>query len=521
MKKKNRPLKLLGVCRVSSREQSEGYSLEAQNQANHEWAERKGYEIVDTIQYVETASKQKERRRFRELIDRVCNDIRLEGVVFHKVDRACRNLIDLAVLERLETEKDKKVFFSSQEFPQNAAGRLGIGVMGVVARWYTDNLKEEINKGFRSKVEAGEYPHKPPYGYCMGRNSNGSKLPVPDAQKADTVRTIFELMSSGKYTIDTIRDELFQRGMYFSPRTQRWTRSHLAKLLRHPFYIGKILWRGQIYKGKHESLVNQRTWERVQQVLDGRNRCSHYKRRRFTYGHRLIKCAHCGYSITAELHKQRYTYYRCAQIDRNEHPVRPSWVPESVIESQVISMLDKLILPKEIYDWAVAYLEHTLVKDAADSERELRKLKRRAADTQATLDTLLLKAAQTEDNLAKEFLRLARQKQRELALLQQREGQIKAGKQEDNRDAAKILELAQHLVEQYVTLPAPKKREVVNSVFLNLQLDAVNLYGDYRLPFSILAENRGRPLKSGRQDLNLRPRDPQSRALAKLRHAPN
>ena len=26
--------------------------------------------------------------------------------------------------------------------------------------------------------------------------------------------------------------------------------------------------------------------------------------------------------------------------------------------------------------------------------------------------------------------------------------------------------------------------------------------------------------KSGRQDLNLRPRDPQSRALAKLRHAP-
>ena len=125
----------------------------------------------------------------------------------------------------------------------------------------------------------------------------------------------------------------------------------------------------------------------------------------------------------------------------------------------------------------------------------------------------LLKAAQTEDNLAKEFLPLARQKQRELALLQQREGQIKAGKQEDNRDAAKILEFAQHFVEQYVTLPVPKKREVVNSVFLNLQLDAVNLCGDYRLPFSILAENRRRPLDSGRLDLNQRPHDPQSCAL--------
>ena len=52
----NRPLNLLSVCRVSSHEQSEGYSLEMQDQANREWAERKGHTIVDTIRYVETAS---------------------------------------------------------------------------------------------------------------------------------------------------------------------------------------------------------------------------------------------------------------------------------------------------------------------------------------------------------------------------------------------------------------------------------------------------------------------------------
>ena len=497
MKRKNRLLRLLSVCRVSSREQSEGYSLGAHDQANREWAERKGYEIVETVRYVETASKQKERQRFRQIVNRICSDPIIDGVVFHKVDRACRNLTDLAMLERLETQKDKKVFFASQEFPQNAAGRLGIGVMGVVARWYTDNLKEEINKGFRSKIEAGEYPHAPPYGYRMGQGSNGSKLPVPDAPKAETVRTIFKLMSSGKHTIDTLRDELFQRNMYFSLRTQRWTRSHLAKLLRHPFYIGKILWRGQIYEGKHEALVEEQTWERVQQVLDGRNRCSHYKRRHFTYGHGLIKCAHCGYSITAELHKQRYTYYRCAQINHYEHPVRPSWVPESVIESQVTDMLDRLILPNEIYDWALAYLKTILEKDVDDAEQELRNLKKRATDAQATLDTLLLKAAQTKDNLAEEFLRLARQKQRELALLQQRRTQIAAGRQENNSDAAKILELAQRLSQQYVVFSPTQKRQVVDSVFLNLRLDTVNLCGEYRLPFSILAESRGRPLNSG------------------------
>ena len=57
-------------------------------------------------------------------------------------------------------------------------------------------------------------------------------------------------------------------------------------------------------------------------------------------------------------------------------------------------------------------------------------------------------------------------------------------------------------------------------MLLNLRLDDVTICGNYRLPISILAENNNRPLNSGRQDLNLRPRDPQSRALAKLRHAP-
>jgi hypothetical protein len=82
-------------------------------------------------------------------------------------------------------------------------------------------------------------------------------------------------------------------------------------------------------------------------------------------------------------------------------------------------------------------------------------------------------------------------------MLQQREAQIKAGKREDNRDAAKILELAQRLPQQYLMFPPPQKRQVVDSVFLNLRLETINLYGDYRLPFSILAENRDRPLNSG------------------------
>ena len=490
----NRPLSLLSVCRVSSHEQSEGYSLEMQDQANREWAGRKGYIIVDTIRYVETASKQKERQRFHEIMDGVCRNCSIDGAVFHKVDRACRNLTDLAMLERIETENAKRVFFSSQEFPQNAAGRLSIGVMGVVARWYTDNLREEVNKGLRGKVEAGEYPHRPPHGYLMGKNASGSKLPVPDPEKAENVRTIFELMASGDYSIDTLREELLQRGMYFSPSTRRWTRSHLAKLLRHRFYIGKIIWRGQEYEGKHEPIINEHTWQKVQMVLDGRNNSKNTVRRQFTYGHGLIKCSQCGYSITAEMHKQRYVYYRCSQLRQIEHLCKPAWVREPVIESQIVTMLEKLRLPKEVYDWAMAYLQSVLAEDQADGQKELKRLKKRISQMRTTMDSLLLRAAQADDSLIESFMRLAKKKQQEIMLLERRSEQIKKGKKEKSCEPARIFELSQNLVEHYVTFPAAQKRQTIETVFSNLQLDDVNLCAEYRLPFSILAENAHRPL---------------------------
>ena len=512
--KNNTSLRLLNICRVSSNEQGEGYSLEAQNQANHEWAKRKGYAIVDTVQYIETASKQKERKRFREIIDRLRKDATIDGAVFHKVDRACRNITDLAMLEALETEKNKRIFFATQEFPQNAAGRLSVGVMGVVARWYTDNLREEVNKGFRGKIEAGEYPHKPPYGYLTVKESKDSRLPTPDPKKVENVRTIFKLMATGQYSIDTLREELFQRGMYFSAKTRRWTRSHLAKMLRHPFYIGKILWHGQIYEGKHEPIVSEKVWQKVQNVLDGRSNAKSHQKRSFTYGHGLIKCADCGYNVTAETHKKQYTYYICAQRRHIDHVEKPAWVPEPKIESQIVSLLEKLVLPKEVYDWVLEYLKRSATQESTDVEKELKSLKRKISESQKTIDSILLRAAQAEDSLADGFMRLAQERQSEVTLLQHRFEQVKSGLQEDNGGPLKILELAQDLSRQYVTLKPPQKRQIANSVFSNLELNGVSLCADYRLPFAILAKNANRPVNYAREDSNLQPSDSKSATLS-------
>ena len=501
-KSDNSSLRLLNVCRVSSNEQSEGYSLVVQSQTNAEWAKRKGYTIVDTEQYVETASKQKERKRFREIIDRICRDPLIDGVVFHKVDPACRNMTDLAMLEKIEIEKNKRVFFSTQEFPQNAAGRLSAGVMGVVSRWYTDNLKEEVNKGFKGKIEAGEYPHKPPYGYCRAK---GSKLVTPDAKKANIAKMIYQLMATGDHSLDSLREELYQKGMYFSKTAKKWTRSYIGKVLRNPFYVGKMRWRGKVYPGKHKPIIDEGTWNKVQSIFEGRRNSSNSQKRKFTYGHGLMKCSGCGNKITAEIHKGRYTYYVCSQRRNIDHSFELQWVKEKEIESQIIALLQKLVLPAELYDWVIQYLRVSAKKTKQEKEKEIASLKRRLKESQVKFDNLLIKASESDNKFSDGFMRLAGKQQTEISLLQSRLEGFEMEKKEDIQKPLQIIELTQDIANKYVSFKSVQKREIVESVFSNLSLNGVSLCADYNLPFEILAKNAEHPLNYAREDSNLWP----------------
>ncbi len=155
------------------------------------------------------------------------------------------------------------------------------------------------------------------------------------------------------------------------------------------------------------------------------------------------------------------------------------------------------MLPKDVYDWVMEYLKRSSNKDTSDVEKELKSLKRKISESQKIVDSILLRAAQVEDSLADNFMRLAQERQSEVKILQHRFDQLKSGFQEDNDKPVEILELAQSLSKQYVTLKPSQKRQIASSVFSNLLLNGVSLCADYRLPFAILANNANRPLKGG------------------------
>ena len=95
-----------------------------------------------------------------------------------------------------------------------------------------------------------------------------------DAERAPFVKTAFELYATGEYSIDHIQAVLAERGLVGRPGRHPAgpvSTSKIQTMLRDPYYCGVIVYDGELYKGRHEPLVSEELFEKVQRVFDTRN----------------------------------------------------------------------------------------------------------------------------------------------------------------------------------------------------------------------------------------------------------
>jgi len=161
--------KFIALARVSSREQErEGFSLDIQEDALQRDAERRNGKIIKLWRIAETASKSDERRTFKELVafaKRHAAD--LDGILFHKIDRAARNLFDYVELERLESEFHVPFFSVTQPTENSPSGRMQRRMLASMASYYTEQQSLDVREGVKRRVECGLFPQKAAYGYAQ------------------------------------------------------------------------------------------------------------------------------------------------------------------------------------------------------------------------------------------------------------------------------------------------------------------------------------------------------------------
>ena len=488
--------KFVALARVSSREQErEGFSLDVQEAALRGYAERAGGEIVRFFRIAETASKTDERKTFRELIRYAKKHAgALDGLLFYKVDRAARNLVDYVELEKLESDHGVPFISVSQPTENTPAGRMMRRTLANMASFYTEQQSVDVREGIARRVAEGWFPTAAPYGYRNVRKDGRGVVEV-DPEDGPKVSRVFRLFAYEGLTLDTLAERLAEDGVAYRPSSAKWPRSTLHALLRHRAYIGEVPHQGEWHPGRHEPLTDRETWDRVQTLLGSKV----YRSHELVYAGGLIACGHCGHAITGERVKKKlkagetfYVYYRCSKYRSAGHP--PVRLREADLDGQVLDLFGKIrIDDPAVRGWFAAVLRAQTADEQEESHKRRADLKRRLTALQGQQDRLLnLRLADEID--ADAFAAKRRElRDREAALKLQAEVADRSHAERADL-AARAFELSQALAEKWVTADHAEKRAILEILCLNLTLSDATLCYEMRKPFDVLVEGLSPPV---------------------------
>jgi site-specific DNA recombinase len=200
---------------------------------------------------------------------------RVDQVVVYKVDRLTRSLADFAKLvERLDRAGASFVSVTQSFNTATSMGRLTLNVLLSFAQFEREVTAERI----RDKIAASKKK-----GLWMGGNvplgyeADGRTLKINE-EEARIIRLIYDLYLQ-RGPVRAVKQELDQRGLKTPVRTASTGRrsggvpfgiGHLHYILSNPVYAGRTGTRTRSYDGQHEAIIDEETWTRVQQLLEGK-----------------------------------------------------------------------------------------------------------------------------------------------------------------------------------------------------------------------------------------------------------
>ncbi|MFN3233158.1 MAG: recombinase family protein [Alphaproteobacteria bacterium] len=188
---------------------------------------------------------------------------KVDVVVVYKVDRLTRALADFAkIIERFDEKSVSFVSVTQQFNTTSSMGRLTLNMLLSFAQFEREVTGERIRDKIAASKKKGMWMGgSVPLGYQAK-----DRTLVIDEDEAERVRTLFRLYLELR-SVQKVRDEAerlgirSKSGLIIEPGA-------LYRLLQNPVYIGKIRHKDQIYEGLHDPILDEDTWDAVQQQLE-------------------------------------------------------------------------------------------------------------------------------------------------------------------------------------------------------------------------------------------------------------
>jgi len=333
-----------------------------------------------------------------------------DAVLIYDSSRFARNLEESIVYKSVLRRNGVKLLSVTEPTLDEDSSLITDAMLGALNEMYSRKLSKSVKRGMVYHAQKGDYQVPPPYGY---RKQKGVMNIVEE--EAEVVRKVFELFceTPAWHSVAVKLNAIGAR----KRSTFMWVSRDVKRILLNPAYIGKVVYAGEVYEGKHKPIIDSELWGKVQALIEVKPKGT--ARPPTGYGHwlsGLMKCPCCGHRMVHIKSKKNTRAYRCWGRT-NGVCAYSNYMSLPKLEKLVLNMLKTAVSSDMDYQYLV--LRGSGSSQLGDLESALKKvqnkLSRHKEAYSAGVDTLeeyrenKMKCQKEEKELAKQIKDLTRE----------------------------------------------------------------------------------------------------------------
>ena len=334
-------------------------------------------------------------------------------------------------------------------------------------------INKRLRRGLQQSIDAGCYIANAPYGYKKVTIDRKPTLEIYEPE-AKFVRMMFELYIQG-YGCISIARHINALGAR-PHRSPEFSRNSVAKILHNPTYVGKIVWNQKkhikkgvkgntkhitIYQprekwtitdGLHPPIVDKETWDKSQEILEGRYIPAQNDGTVKSPLAGLVKCAKCGQNMQRMVMK-RQPYLLCTRQGCCAS-AQFAFVEERIVE----------YLEDSLAQLTVAHIDAHKGRDTSVLDSTLSTIRKEltTADKQKTRLYELLEIGEYDIPTFRERMAAVREK---ISGLEKKEAEtLQAIDNANTADPGALAEKIRAVLDAYSTADAPSRNAMLKSV---------------------------------------------------------
>ncbi|MEY3379870.1 MAG: hypothetical protein RL468_468 [Pseudomonadota bacterium] len=265
----------------SSRDDTPLSSIEAQIESCKAYVHSQkgmGWELIEPVYADDGYSGGSMNRPALQQLFQDMEDGKIDAVVIQRLDRVCRNVLDICDIIPLFTIPGIALVSVNQSLDtESPQGRLMINTLTSFAQFEREQSGERTREKISAARANGKWQHNGvPLGYYQDQRQ---ELQV-DATEAAIVKDIFQRFTEAA-SVDALIIELADQGYRSKVRVSQQgnraggkpiDRNGLYRILNNRMYLGELFYRQEWQASKHQPIIEQGLWDRVHEILDRRAR---------------------------------------------------------------------------------------------------------------------------------------------------------------------------------------------------------------------------------------------------------